>query len=165
VETEHELIQIVDAAMAAATRKSGHWLVCRPGCWECCVGPFPITERDAARLRQGLAELQTSDPARAGRVIERARAATGTEEEPCPVLDPETGTCDLYSSRPLTCRVFGPPVVRGGDAVGVCELCFRGASDEEIADCAVTLEVEDESGETHVAAALINTPAHFPAST
>jgi Fe-S-cluster containining protein len=162
---DRELIRIVDAAMAEAVRKSGRWLVCRPGCWECCVGPFPITERDAARLRQGLAELETSDPARAARVLERSHMAQGLDDEPCPVLDPETGTCDLYSSRPLTCRVFGPPVVWGGDAVGVCELCFQGAGDDEIAACAVELDVEDESGETSVAQALINTPAHSPAST
>jgi len=165
VSGDREFIQIVDAAMAEAVRKSGHWLVCRPGCWECCVGPFPISERDAARLRQGLAELQTSDPARAARVLKRAHAAQGLDEEPCPVLDPETGTCDLYSSRPLTCRVFGPAVAWGGDAVGVCELCFQGASDEEIAACAVELEVEDEPGETQVALALISMPVHSPAST
>jgi hypothetical protein len=35
----------------------------------------------------------------------------------------------------------------GGDAVGVCELCFVGASDEEIAACEVELDTggrEDE---------------------
>lgn len=36
----------------------------------------------------------------------------------------------------MTCRVFGPPVRVGeGDALGCCELCFGGASDEEIAAC------------------------------
>ena len=38
----------------------------------------------------------------------------------------------------------GPSVVRcGADAVGVCELCFVGASDEEIAACEVEADVED----------------------
>jgi Fe-S-cluster containining protein len=54
--------------------------------------------------------------------------------EPCPALDPESGLCDLYEFRPMTCRVFGPPV-RSENGIGVCELCFKGATDEEIAAC------------------------------
>jgi Fe-S-cluster containining protein len=166
VDADGELIRIVDAAMAEAARKSGAWLVCRPGCWECCVGPFPITQADARRLRAGLAELEAGDAARAARVRWRAAAATERDDEPCPALDPETGACDLYAARPVTCRVFGPPVQWGGDAVGVCELCFHGASDAEIAACAVELEIaEDESQPTSVAGALLSTPARFPAST
>ena len=69
------------------------------------------------------------------------------DEEPCPVLDPETGTCDLYPPRPVTCRVFGPPVRWGGDAVGVCELCFDGATDEEIAACEVQLDIAAREAE------------------
>ncbi len=49
----------------------------------------------------------------------------------CPVLDPATGRCELYSGRPLTCRIFGPPV-QNEDGIGVCELCYRGATEEEI---------------------------------
>ena len=160
---DEALIQIVDAALAEAARKSGAWLVCRPGCTECCLGPFPITQLDARRLREGLAELESRDRQRAARVRERARqavarirpdfpgdAATGVlgedeeaeeqfaalaDDQPCPALDPATGTCDLYAARPITCRIFGPPVRCGSEAVGVCELCFQGASDEEIAAC------------------------------
>jgi Fe-S-cluster containining protein len=165
---DRELIQIVDAALAEANRKAGAWLVCRPGCTECCIGPFPITRLDAARLRQGLADLDTADPARAARVRERARSAvenmagdfpgdlaTGilgedeiseerfdalADEEPCPALDPATGMCDLYAARPITCRTFGPAIRLGADALGVCELNFQGATDDEIAACAVATE-------------------------
>ena len=167
---DREFIQIVDAALAEAARKSGPWLVCRPGCCECCIGPFPITQLDAARLRGGLADLDASDPERAARVRQRAceavdrmpsfpagpvlddaefeaRMETLPGEEPCPVLDPETGTCDLYAARPVTCRVFGPPVRWGADAMGVCELCFEGATDEEIAACEVQLDIADREAE------------------
>jgi Fe-S-cluster containining protein len=167
---DREFIQIVDAALAEAARKSGAWLVCRPGCCECCVGPFAITQLDAARLRRGLAELEQSDAPRAARVRQRAREAANRlaelpaggspveaefdawlealpDDDPCPVLDPETGTCDLYGARPVTCRVFGPPVRWGGDAVGVCELCFEGATDEEIAACEVKLDVAEREAE------------------
>ena len=164
---DQQLVQIVDRALAEASRKSGRWLVCRPGCTECCIGPFPISQLDAARLRQGLAELDSGDPARAARVRERAREfvarfsdsfpgdpRTGilaenadaearfvdfANDEPCPALDPATGMCDLYATRPMTCRTFGPPVRSGpGGALGVCELCYHGASDEEIAACEMT---------------------------
>ena len=161
---DQQLVQIVDAALAGAARKSGEWLVCRPGCTQCCIGPFPISQLDAARLRQGLVELGADDPQRAIRVRDRARDSvarlspgfpgdptTGilaedaeaearfadfADDEPCPALDPATGMCDLYAARPMTCRTFGPPVRSGPEGgLGVCELCYHGASDEEIAAC------------------------------
>jgi Fe-S-cluster containining protein len=155
-----KLIQIVDAALVEAAQRSGSWLVCRLGCTQCCMGPFAITQLDARRLRRGLAELESNDPARATRIHQRARqavarishdfpgdAVTGLlaenefpdsmDDEPCPALDPETGACDLYAARPITCRTFGPPVRTGEESVGVCELCFQGASDAEIAACEV----------------------------
>jgi Fe-S-cluster containining protein len=157
-----KLVQIVDAATADAARRSGAWLKCRPGCTQCCFGVFAISQLDAVRLREGLKDLERSDPARAAAVRLRVEqtvlrlspdfpgdSSTGilqepedgesgddlfadfANEEPCPVLDPATGTCDLYASRPMTCRVFGPPV-RSENGIGVCELCFDGASEEEI---------------------------------
>jgi Fe-S-cluster containining protein len=169
--TDATLVQIVDAALAEAVRKGGPWIACRPGCTECCIGPFPISRLDAVRLRNGLAELRERDPERAACVFERARQAvarlapdfpgdpsTGlldsaeaaqekfrefAEEEPCPALDPESGLCDLYAARPLTCRTFGPAIRGRGGAVGICELCFQGAGDAEIAACAVDLDSDD----------------------
>jgi Fe-S-cluster containining protein len=141
---DRDLVQIVDAALAEAVRKGGAWIACKPGCCECCLGPFPITQLDARRLREGLAALDAADPVRAERVRERARLAAAKaeaeEDDPCPALDPDAGTCDLYAARPLTCRTFGPAVQWNSGAVGVCELCFDGATDEEIASCAVVLD-------------------------
>ena len=156
---DRELIQIVDAAMAEAARKSGDWLVCRPGCASCCVGLFAITPLDALRLQRGLADLTAADPERASRVRERSRQAASrisgafpdsavssilasdfADDDPCPALDTETSTCDLYSSRPITCRTFGPPVRCGSESVGICELCFEGASDAQIASCEVDVD-------------------------
>ena len=168
--TESQLIQIVDAALQVTAHKSGEWLACKPGCHQCCIGVFPINALDAARLRDGFDELLALDPDRAARIARRvvdsiARIAsdfpgdptTGTlhetpgaeaafesfaNNEPCPVLDPETGTCDLYTSRPMTCRVFGPPV-RSEDGLGVCELCYHGATEEEIAACEMVPDPDD----------------------
>jgi len=165
---DSKLIQIVDAALADAARRSGSWLVCREGCTQCCVGVFAINQLDERRLRQGLEELKARDPRRAERVRARAREAATrlakdfpgdvasgvldarraeefeefANDEPCPVLDPLTGSCDLYAARPMTCRVFGPPV-RSEDGLGVCELCFVGASDEEIARCEMVADPDD----------------------
>ena len=164
------LVQIVDAALADAARRSGEWLVCRPGCTQCCVGVFAINQLDAVRLQQGLSDLEKAEPQRARRIRARARnsiqrlsaefpgdAKTGVldegpeaeesfaefaNDEPCPVLDPETGLCDLYDARPMTCRTFGPPV-RSDGGLGVCELCFHGATDEQIAGCEMVADPED----------------------
>ncbi len=159
VTSDSTLVQIVDAALLLAESRSGAWLACKPGCSQCCVGVFAINQLDAARLQSGLAELSLRDGARALRVRRRvadsvARLASNfpgdaisglvdqdseefasfANDEVCPVLDPASGTCDLYSSRPMTCRVFGPPV-RSGEGLGVCELCYRGATVEQIASC------------------------------
>ena len=164
---DQKLVQILDAALASAERRSGEWLICKPGCTPCCIGVFAIDQLDALRLQAGLVELDAADPHRALRVRERARqsmarigpefpgdvrtgvlgdddqAAANFEEfanfEPCPALDPERGTCDLYQWRPITCRVFGPPV-RSDGGVGVCELCYHGASTEEIESCEMNLD-------------------------
>ena len=42
----------------------------------------------------------------------------------------------------MTCRVFGPPV-RSEEGLGVCELCYHGASDEQIAACEMIPDPED----------------------
>jgi len=166
---DQKLIQIVDAALADAARKSGEWLACRPGCTQCCVGVFAIHSLDAVRLRAGLAEMEKSDAARAARIRVRARQSrarltpdfpgnprTGAldesdeaeerfaefgNEEVCPVLDPETGLCELYEARPMSCRIFGPPV-RSEGGLGACELCYQGATDEEIAACEMVVDTD-----------------------
>jgi Fe-S-cluster containining protein len=82
------------------------------------------------------------------------RFANFANDELCPVLDPKTGLCDLYHARPMTCRTFGPPV-RSEDGLGVCELCFHGANDEQIAACEMIADPDDL--ESNVLAALEKT--------
>jgi Fe-S-cluster containining protein len=75
-------------------------------------------------------------------------------EEPCPALDPANGTCDLYASRPETCRVFGPPVAVG-EGFGVCQLCFQNATAQEVAEAAIVLpagELSDALDQAAIAA-------------
>jgi len=195
---EPELIQIVNAALADAFKKSSQWLACKPGCSQCCHGVFAINQLDARRLRRGLAELEAQDPERAGFLRKRALETVArlsedypgdpvsgvldeddtdeaakrwddfANEEPCPALDPATGKCELYEFRPVICRTFGPAMKTEGD-LGHCELCFVGASDEEVAahemnpdpnnlEAALVEELQKttgESGETIIAFALV----------
>ena len=164
---DKKLVQILDAALLDSERRSGEWLICKPGCTPCCIGVFAIDQLDVLRLQDGLAKLEISDPERASRVRQRAQQSwesirpefpgnpqTGllgdddiaaerfekfADYEPCPVLDPVAGTCDLYESRPVTCRIFGPPV-RSAGGLGVCERCYHGASPNEIASCELRLD-------------------------
>ena len=162
------LLERVAATMADAVRRGGAWIACKPGCTACCRGPFAISAMDAARLRRGLTELSVADPVRAEAVRASARAylkrigkavdidslPDEMDEEPCPALDLSTGLCVLYESRPLTCRTFGPATRMGDGPVGACELCFDGASDEDIERCAVDIGFmeEEESAESTIVA-------------
>lgn len=194
---DRELVQIVDASLARAAEQAGEWLVCRPGCTQCCHGAFAINQLDAARLRAGMEALHAADPVAAEAIEERARAwiaeygaefpgdrETGrlgeSDEErerfeefatdaACPALDPATGLCGVYEWRPMTCRVFGPPVKMAGEegaaGLGHCELCFIGATPQQVAACemlvphaheARLLEELGADGETVVAWALLD---------
>lgn len=164
------LLRILDNWLGRANERGGEHIACRRGCAQCCVGVFALDRLDALRLQRGLNELAERDLDRAERVLKRAAESlertvdyfpgdseTGllddspeaeeifeefANDEPCPALDPVTLTCDLYAHRPLTCRVFGPPVRTDG-GLGVCELCFTTASTEEIAAAEVPLAGED----------------------
>ena len=173
------LVQIVDTAVADAYQRGGPHLVCHPGCSQCCIGVFPIAHEDAARLREGLTSLEQSDPEKAARIHARVQQSltrldpwfpgdrtTGilaedyesvilfeefANDEPCPVLDPHHGTCDLYEHRPILCRTFGPPMRSAGDNgevnLATCELCFIHATTEEIAACELdpTIPAQEEA--------------------
>jgi Fe-S-cluster containining protein len=154
------LFPMIDAALADAANRSGDRLACRPGCHQCCVGVFVVSELDVQAL-QGA--LDAAEPGLAERIRGRVAAsrnrlrsdfpgdaASGrlftqpeheelfedfANDEACPVLDPVTGTCDLYAARPVQCRTFGPPVRDEDDHLTVCELCFVDAPAEEVARC------------------------------
>ncbi len=167
---DKQLVQIVDAALADVAQRSGEWLVCRVGCTQCCVGVFAISQLDALRLRHGLAELERTHPERARGLRQRVRESVERStagfpgdvetrilsddeeslakfeefgnEEVCPVLSPETGECELYVYRPMTCRVFGPPI-RSEGGLGHCELCYHEATPEQIAACELVTGTDD----------------------
>jgi len=197
---DNQLVQIMDAALADAATRAGAWLVCKPGCTQCCHGAFAINALDVARLQTA---LHAADPETAQALRARAQswiAASGadfpgdpqtgvlfTSEEsqalfddfandaPCPALNPETGLCDVYEGRPMTCRVFGPPTrLEENGALGCCELCFVGASEAEITACEMPVphELEEQllaeigdTAETTVAFALLRSTSNRRFST
>lgn len=120
---------------------------CRQGCSHCCMGSFPITVLDAIELRRGLASLGSSVRED---VVRRARGQASNIEEsfprlqsspfldewsqpeidaavdhlgelPCPALN-SSGACEVYSFRPMTCRMMGIPVEQNGQVQGACEV-------------------------------------------
>jgi Fe-S-cluster containining protein len=168
------LVQIMNSSFAEAKERAGDRLVCKLGCTQCCHGAFVVSPLDALRLRAGMEKLRETDPELAAEVTHRAdmwvvehgpefpgdveTGVLGNSKEEresfegfanaaaCPALDSATGGCDLYAWRPMTCRVFGPPVRMGdGSALAHCELCFIGASEEEIAACEMPVEYDLEA--------------------
>lgn len=185
----------VDMALDDAARRAGNQLACRPGCTACCTGAFAINALDRLRLERGMHELAANDAARAERVARRTaqwldkygaafpgdrqtgelgtseadeeRFADYGDEAVCPALDPDTGRCDVYAWRPLTCRVFGPPVMNE-DGLAACELCFVDADAETMLAAEMHVPHDEEARllaelgdarQTVVAFALVGTAA------
>ena len=164
------------------------------------MGPFPINLLDARRLQRGVERLRCADPDRAAALQQRARSAIAAlsadypgdraggrldaddrrqqaffaahNARPCPALDPETGRCELYAERPLTCRTYGPPLQLGEEPLPPCPDCFAPCEGEALEALRVDPDPEgledallDQlernegfEGETIVAYALIGCP-------
>jgi Fe-S-cluster containining protein len=171
---DRRLLESLDRDSLDAAERSGPWLLCKPGCDDCCHGPFPISTLDVRRLKQGLAELGRREPAVARRIAVRAAAAVrrltpgfpgdpqsgdliqdeqeldrffeGHQALACPALGPESGRCELYAWRPVACRTFGPPLRFGEERADPCKLCFDGADAAEIERCRIEPDVEGLEG-------------------
>lgn len=118
----------------AAARVHPGDLLCREGCFGCCLGSFEISLPEALVLRDAVAALP--EPKRT-RVRERAARLVATsaasfpgdpdagvldpdrseeqeaaffdplEHVACPLLELPSGRCAVYASRPVTCRTYG----------------------------------------------------------
>jgi Fe-S-cluster containining protein len=118
---------------AAARTRPGD-LLCREGCFGCCIGSFEISLSEALVIRDAVSELpeprRTRVRERAARIVARGAAsfpgdlATGVldpgrseeqdaayfdtlEHVACPLLELPSGLCAVYGSRPVTCRTYG----------------------------------------------------------
>lgn len=172
--TDGELVQLVDAATAEAFRRAGPLVTCKRGCTHCCIGPFPVTQRDLERLANGWRSLALAEQER---IAKRASEARQTLKEgfpgdwdsgiirsaaeadvfdlshpwlPCPVLDLESGTCELHAHRPIACRLHGPAIRLNGFPLQPCRLNYEGAeADAYRVD--LTLPEAGESELTYIA--------------
>ena len=118
---------------AAARTRPGD-LLCREGCFGCCLGSFEISLPEALVLRDAVSALPESTRTRiherAARLVARGAAsfpgdsAAGIldpgrserqdaayfdplEHVACPLLELPSGRCAVYESRPVTCRTYG----------------------------------------------------------
>jgi Fe-S-cluster containining protein len=118
---------------AAAGTRPGD-LLCREGCFGCCLGSFEISLPEALVLRDAVSALpesrRTRVRERAARLVARGAAPfpgdpiagvldPGRSEEQdaayfdalehvaCPLLELPSGRCAVYESRPVTCRTYG----------------------------------------------------------
>jgi uncharacterized protein len=85
----------VDRRAAALSRLHAAALVCRRGCFDCCVDEITVFEVEADRIRAGAAAL----------------LAEGIPHPPgrCAFLGSE-GECRIYEHRPYVCRTQGLPL-------------------------------------------------------
>ena len=175
VALDDRLVARFDEAVEASTRRAGSHLSCRIGCIHCCIGPFDITPFDADRLVSGMKQLDLAEPTLADRVRSRAvgqwdamrdrfpgnihiGVLAGDEESweeffqhfshyVCPILDPISGRCALYASRPLSCRSYGLPVRHGDEQLPPCVLNFRGADRDSLKLAEIDPDPEDWEGD------------------
>lgn len=118
----------------AAARVQPGDLLCREGCFGCCMGSFEISFPEALVLREGVSALPEPKRTRvresAARLVAGSTASfpgdpvagvldpdrseeqdaaffDAVEHVACPLLDLPSGRCSVYASRPVTCRTYG----------------------------------------------------------
>lgn len=111
-------------------------IVCHKGCSECCRGLFDITLLDALYLKRGFdmlpGSIKTECVQKASRRLELLTRVNTTfvepwllngipeddwdalmpedDEAPCLLLS-NSGVCQVYEHRPMTCRLNGIPLI------------------------------------------------------
>jgi Fe-S-cluster containining protein len=98
----------IDARVAAIRAYSADWL-CAKGCDTCCRQLADVPQLIAGEwdlLQEGLASLP---PERFGEIRQRTAVLTLQPNRPvvCPLLDLQTGACQVYAHRPIACRTYG----------------------------------------------------------
>ncbi|RUM89041.1 MAG: YkgJ family cysteine cluster protein [Thermodesulfatator sp.] len=125
------LMAEVDQRFEEIRRSYPREVRCRKGCTDCCYAPFDLSLAEALYLARAFRLL----PRRVRREVERRLEKYAKEWETkvpkpvdpfalsrvrlrCPFLD-DQGLCVVYPFRPLTCRVYGLPLLVGEETV-VC---------------------------------------------
>lgn len=134
------LVKQVEAVFDKVQQEYSYCVVCKVGCADCCHALFDLTLIEAMFIKRQFdkiipAELRSEILERANKadrkVYQLKRKASkeyhdGKSENEilddmarqrirCPLLDSEN-KCELYESRPITCRLYGIPTVIGDKA-------------------------------------------------
>lgn len=138
------IVAEADAVFAKVAAACPDLMPCAPGCGDCCHALFDLSFIEALYLNHRFNQAFPPGPARdallarankadrdhfklkrkAFRAGERGVSTTeiladmARERIRCPLLD-EDDRCVLYASRPVTCRLYGTPMLIGG-AVHTC---------------------------------------------
>jgi Fe-S-cluster containining protein len=134
------LVKQVDVVFEKVSQEFSECVVCEIGCADCCHALFDLSLVEAMFIKRQFEKLIPSD--KRDEIIERAntadrkvyklkRAASKAlhEGKPeneiledmaaqrirCPLLD-DHNQCELYNSRPITCRLYGIPTQIGDKA-------------------------------------------------
>lgn len=132
------LAEKADKAFSQVKEKYPEEVRCEPGCADCCYAMFDLTliealyinhhfnsELSGEKRRALLEKADAADrkaykikkaaykSAQEGRSQEKVLEEVGQEKIRCPLLN-EENFCDLYSYRPIACRVYGIPLAIGG---------------------------------------------------
>lgn len=134
------IVEQVDAAFEKIQTAFDDCVNCKVGCADCCYALFDLSLVEALYIKNEF-DANVSDPLRS-KIIERANDAdrkvyrlkrqahkdqqAGKPENDifdwmsaqrvrCPLLN-EKDQCELYESRPITCRLYGVPTVIAGQA-------------------------------------------------
>jgi Fe-S-cluster containining protein len=132
-EKYNALVKQVDAVFERVQQEFSACVVCEVGCADCCHALFDLTLIEAMFIKSQFDKLISGDQRK--KIVERAnvadrkvyklkRAASkalndgkpeneiledmAAQRVRCPLLD-DQNKCELYASRPITCRLYGIP--------------------------------------------------------
>lgn len=135
-----QLVEQVDAAFNKTEASFGNCVNCKVGCADCCYALFDLSLVEALYIKDKFDAVISGELR--SKIIERANDAdrnvyrvkrqahkdqkAGKPEKKifdwmsaqrvrCPLLN-EKDQCELYESRPITCRLYGIPTAIGGQA-------------------------------------------------
>lgn len=133
-----DLVEVIDTIFGRVKKECGDLVSCKTGCSDCCNALFDLTlieamyinhcfnGKVAGKAREEIIEKANRADRKTYKIKREAYkmhekgenevkilASVGAERVRCPLLNREE-LCDLYSCRPITCRLYGIPTAIQG---------------------------------------------------
>lgn len=137
------LVERVEAFGQAIQQRYPTHLTCHAGCDGCCYQDLSVFAVEAHHLAQAVAALPAEGRARLAARLQQAPDPWQVLDTPQPCVLLEGGRCQLYTHRPLICRIHGFPIAStmiepsDGGQRDCCPLNFTALPLPEIAPQAV----------------------------